>query len=232
MKSLWKNSEIPSKDALDQLVYRSRLIGLEPKLCVWGGGNTSTKRIERDHLGRKIAVVWVKGSGSDLKVSERRHFSPLRMDDLLPLLNRKQMTDEEMVELLSRSLINPRAPRPSIEALLHTFLPFSDIDHSHADSILALTNTGRGREITRSIYGDSLIWIPYVKPGFLLSKKIYEAYQKNRRAQGAILEKHGLITWGNSSKESDSVRKSCGALHSEKSKAKGTVWPRDSQDAF
>ena len=107
-----------------------------------------------------------------------------------------------MVDLLMRSLLDPKAPRPSIEALLHAFLPLEDIDHSHADSILALTNTARGRQIAKAIYGDTFIWIPYVKPGFTLSKKLYEAYQKNNRAQGAILEKHGLITWGSSSKES------------------------------
>ena len=202
MKSLWRDSEIRRKDLLDQLVYRSRLIGRETKLCVWGGGNTSTKRIERDHLGRPIRILWVKGSGSDLKASERSHFSPLRLDDLLPLLKRTQMSDEEMVELLTRSLTDPKAPRPSIEALLHAFLPFQDIDHSHADAILSITNTKRGRQIAKSIYGNKLLWIPYVKPGFSLSKKVFEAHQKNKQAIGAILEKHGLLTWGDSSKES------------------------------
>ena len=202
MKSLWRDSEIRGKDSLDQLVYRSRLIGRETKLCVWGGGNTSTKRTERDHLGRPVRVLWIKGSGSDLKASERKHFSPLRLDDLLSLLKRTKMSDEEMVELLTRSLIDPKAPRPSIEALLHAFLPFQDIDHSHADAILSITNTERGRSIAKSIYGDALVWIPYVKPGFALSKKIFEAYQKNKRSIGAVLENHGLITWGNSSTES------------------------------
>ena len=145
MKPLWKDSEIKSKDALDQLVYRSRLIGRDAELCVWGGGNTSTKRTERDHLGREVKVLWVKGSGSDLKVSERKDFAPLRLDDLLPLLKHGKMSDEEMVELVSRALMNPKAPRPSIEALLHAFLPFQDIDHSHADAVLALFTGGAGR---------------------------------------------------------------------------------------
>ena len=202
MKSFWCDSEIRTKDTLDQLVYRSRLIGRETKLCVWGGGNTSTKRIERDHLGRQVRILWVKGSGSDLKTSERKHFSPLRLDELLMLLRRTKMSDEEMVDLLTRSLIDPKAPRPSIEALLHAFLPFQDIDHSHADAILSITNTNRGRALAKSIYGNELIWIPYVKPGFQLAKQVYEAYQKIRTARGAILEHHGLLTWGNSSKES------------------------------
>jgi len=180
MQSLWKNSEIKSKDGLDQLVYRSRLIGRDAKLCVWGGGNTSTKRTERDHLGREVKVLWVKGSGSDLKVSERKDFAPLRIDDLLPLLKRDRMSDEEMVELVSRALMNPKAPRPSIEALLHAFLPFQDIDHSHADAILSVTNTKRGKQIARKIYGNELIWVPYVKPGFELSKRLFSAYQKNK----------------------------------------------------
>ncbi len=202
MKSLWHDSQIKGKNSLDQLVYRSRLLGLETKLCVWGGGNTSTKRLERNHLGQFTQVLWVKGSGSDLKVSERKHFSPLRLDDLLPLLKRKDMSDEEMVDYLMHSLMDPKAPRPSIEALLHAFLPFQDIDHSHADAILSITNTSRGREIAERIYGNELLWIPYVKPGFELSKCMFGAYQKNKSAKGAILENHGLITWGNSSKES------------------------------
>lgn len=216
MKSLWKDSEIKSKDALDQLVYRSRLIGREAGLCVWGGGNTSTKRIERDHLGRDVKVLWVKGSGSDLKAGERRDFVPLRLDDLRPLLKRTQMSDEEMVELVSRALMNPKSPRPSIETLLHAFLPFPDIDHSHADAILSVTNTRRGREIARRIYGSELIWISYVKPGFELSKRLFSACQKNsatkrsgsaaqfggKKAVGAILEHHGILTWGDSSKQS------------------------------
>jgi len=202
MKSLWKNSEAKGKNRLELLVYRSRLIGQEPNLCLWGGGNTSTKLEEVDFRGRKRLVLRVKGSGSDLKESEPHHFSPMAIEDILPVLQRDEMTDEDMVAYFEKCLLNPKAPRPSIEALLHAFIPESDIDHTHADAILSLTNTSRSRAIHREVFGEELLFIPYIKPGFLLAKKTAEAYRRNPKAKGAILEKHGLVTWGPDSKTS------------------------------
>lgn len=217
MKSHWKDSEIKSlppparwragagrqgKDRLELLVYRSRLIGSEPELCLWGGGNTSTKLEEVDFRGRKRQVLRVKGSGSDLKEAEPDHFSPMAVEDLLPVLQREEMTDEAMVAYFEKCLLNPKAPRPSIEALLHAFVPERDIDHTHADAILALTNTSRARSLIREVYGDELLFIPYIKPGFLLAKTVASAYRENPDTKGAVLEKHGLITWGPDSKTS------------------------------
>jgi len=202
MKSRWKNSEVKGKDRLELLVYRSRLIGSEPELCLWGGGNTSTKLEGIDFRGRRRTLLRVKGSGSDLKEAEPPHFSPMAVDDLLPVLDREEMSDEEMVAYFEKCLLDPKAPRPSIEALLHAFVPQTDIDHTHADAILALTNTSCSRAIIRQVYGERLLFIPYLKPGFLLAKAVAKAYQKNPNTQGAILEKHGLITWGPDSKTS------------------------------
>lgn len=202
MRSLWKDSEAKAKNRLELLVYRSRLIGSEPDLCLWGGGNTSTKWTEADFRGRNREVLRVKGSGSDLKEAEPHHFSPMALEDLLSVFDRREMTDEEMVEYFEHCLLNPKAPRPSIETLLHAFIPEPDIDHTHADAILSLTNTGRARSIARDVFGDELFFIPYVKPGFLLAKFVAEAYRKNPEAKGAVLEKHGLITWGPDSKTS------------------------------
>ncbi len=202
MKSRWNNKEVKGKSLLDLLVYRSRLIGQETNLCVWGGGNTSSKIVENDHLGKKTNVLRVKGSGSDLKICESKHFSPLRMDDVLPALQRQTMTDEEMVDYLERCLMDPKAPRPSIEALLHAFVPYQAIDHSHADAILSLTNTAKPRATCKKVFGDELIFIPYVKPGFDLAKKVGFEVKRHPKAKGAILEKHGLITWANDSKTS------------------------------
>ncbi len=201
MKNLWRDSKAP-ENRLERLVYRSRLIGNDPELCLWGGGNTSTKLEEPDFRGRKRLVLRVKGSGSDLKEAEPRHFTPMAVEDLLPVLQRKAMTDEEMVAYFEKCLLDPKAPRPSIEALLHAFVPESDIDHTHADAVLSLTNTRRAREIVREVFGDELLFIPYIKPGFLLAKVTAEAYRKNPKVKGAILEKHGLITWGPDSKTS------------------------------
>ncbi len=202
MKNRWKDSKVKGKNRLGQLVYHSRLIGQEPELCLWGGGNTSTKLEEVDFRGRKRLVLRVKGSGSDLKEAEPQHFSPMALDDLLPVLNREKMTDEEMVAYFEKCLMNPKAPRPSIEALLHAFIPEPDIDHSHADAILALTNTSRARTIIQKVFGNELLFIPYIKPGFLLAKQTAQAYRRNPKTKGAVLAKHGLVTWGPDSKTS------------------------------
>ncbi len=197
MKNLWNAREAAkARDKVDLLVYSSRLIGQEPRLCVWGGGNTSTKKVGQDHLGRTIRVLHIKGSGSDLKTSVRRDYPPVALDELLEAYKFENMTDEAMVDFVSRCLLEPKAPRPSIEVLLHAFVDQPDIHHTHADAILSITNTQRNRQIARKIFGDELLWIPYVKPGFTLAKWMGRAYQENPQAKGAILEKHGLITWG------------------------------------
>ncbi len=203
MKNLWNSKEASKcKDALDLLVYRSRLVGSEPKLCVWGGGNTSTKVVQKDHRGQSRRVLLIKGSGSDLKTSARKDYPPAALEDLLDALKFDTMTDEAMVDYVSRCLLEPKAPRPSIEVLLHAFVDQKDIDHTHADAILSITNTKHGKKIARDIYGDELIWVPYVKPGFTLAKWVAEAYQKYPDAKGLILEKHGLMTWGQDSQTS------------------------------
>ncbi len=201
MKNLWNQKEAAkAKDKLDLLVYASRLIGSEADLCVWGGGNTSTKVIQKDHRGQNRRVLLIKGSGSDLKASTRRDFPPVALDDLLDAYKRERMTDEEMVDYVARCLLEPKAPRPSIEVLLHAFVDQPDIYHTHADAILSVTNNSNARKVTREIFGDELLWIPYVKPGFTLAKWVGEAYQKNPDAKGVVLEKHGLITWSSDAK--------------------------------
>lgn len=206
MKNLWNDKEASQyKDGLDLLVYRSRLIGQSANLCVWGGGNTSTKMDWVDHRGRKVKALCIKGSGSDLKTSTRRDYPPVRLEDLQAAFQIGQMTDEEMVDYVSRCLLEPKAPRPSIEVLLHAFVDQKEIDHTHADAILAVTNTKNGKKIAQKIYGHELLWVPYVKPGFTLAKWVGEAYKKNPKAKGLILEKHGLITWGPDSKTSYSL---------------------------
>jgi len=181
---------------LEALVYRSRLIGDEDTLGVYGGGNTSLKCTQQDPLGRVEDVLWVKGSGADLKQCEARHFSPLLLAPLRELAQRRTMSDDDMVRLFERYLLDSKAPRPSIETLLHAFIPETAIDHTHADAILALANTRQGQRLVRRVLGPHLLWIPYLQPGFLLSRRILEAYQRAPTAQGAVLEKHGLLTWG------------------------------------
>jgi rhamnulose-1-phosphate aldolase/alcohol dehydrogenase len=205
MDNLWRDEEAAGLEGLDLLVYRSRLIGRNPDLVVWGGGNTSLKRLETDFRGREVRVMRIKGSGSDLKSIEPRHFPGIRLDDLEPLFKREAMPDEEMVAYLVHCLMEPGSPRPSIETLLHGFLPHPHIDHTHADAILALTNTVDGRRHVVEVFGGEAIWIPYRRPGFVLSREVAEGVRSHPKARCVVLEKHGLITWGQTAKESYSA---------------------------
>lgn len=195
IENKWSSSEAEGLSDLDVLVYQSRLVGSDPGLVVWGGGNTSIKTREIDFRGRTIDVMRVKGSGSDLKAVVPRDFPAVRMDDILPLLERESMSDEEMVAYLAQTMLDPTAPRPSIETLLHAFVPAKSVVHSHADAILALTNNTNSEELLRQTFGDELAIIPYKRPGFLLSKWVGETARKQPGIKGVILLNHGLITW-------------------------------------
>ncbi|MBI3321680.1 MAG: class II aldolase/adducin family protein, partial [Candidatus Omnitrophica bacterium] len=196
MRSRWEDRAARRLSALEALVYRSRLIGEDESLGVFGGGNTSIKCPGQDLLGRPQAILWVKGSGADLKGCQSRQFSPLPLAPLRALAARASMNDEEMVAFLERCLLDPKAPRPSIETLLHAFIPDAAVDHTHADAILSLANTRHGERLVTAVLGPEFLWIPYIQPGFALSRRVWEASRRRPSACGAVLEKHGLITWG------------------------------------
>src|SRR3989449_5458706 len=139
MNSRWDDAAVAGLSDLDLLVYASRLIGAETSLVVWGGGNTSIKTHERDHRGRDVGVLRVKGSGSDLKSIQRKDFPGVRMDDIGALLDREDMGDQEMVSYLAHGLLDAGRTRPSIETLLHGFLSAHAVIHTHADAIVSLT---------------------------------------------------------------------------------------------
>ena len=187
---------------IEQIVQQSRLVGMEEDLVLWGGGNNSIKSRSTDLLGRPVDVMYIKSSGSDMKTIVPKQFPAVRLDYIAPLRTRNEdMTDQEMVDYLARCLIDPSSARPSIETLLHAFLPAAAVLHTHADAILALTNN-RGREKTvRECFGDSVITVPYRRPGFRLSRDVADAFDRAPSASGLILMNHGLITWGASIKE-------------------------------
>ncbi|HYB69870.1 MAG TPA: bifunctional rhamnulose-1-phosphate aldolase/short-chain dehydrogenase [Candidatus Bathyarchaeia archaeon] len=201
MNSRWSDADAQGKNDLDLLVYASRLIGAESTLVVWGGGNTSVKRDERDHRGRPTHVLRVKGSGSDLKSIQPKDFPGVRMEDVLALLERADMGDQEMVDYLAHALQEPASPRPSIETLLHGFLPAAAVIHTHADAVVSLTNNDRSREVLREVYGDEVVALPYRRPGFLISREVAQVFAAHPRARAILLEKHGTICWGGSVKE-------------------------------
>lgn len=197
---LWDAANAPQqKDGLDSLVYRSNLIGSDRRVCNWGGGNTSTKTKITDFRGQEIEVMYVKGSGSDLATMKAQHFTGLKLDDIAPLFERDSMSDEDMVAYLAHCMVDSKHPRASIETLLHAFLPFPHVDHTHPDAIISICCADNGKEIAKEIYGDRFVWVPYVRPGFTLSKMIAEGVRANPKAELVLMEKHGLVTWGDTS---------------------------------
>ncbi|NGQ96718.1 bifunctional aldolase/short-chain dehydrogenase [Brevibacillus sp. SYP-B805] len=198
--SLWDRSTAARlQGGLDELVYRSNLLGTDRRVCNWGGGNTSMKTVETDFRGREVEVMWVKGSGSDLATMKAGNFTCLRLDDIRPLYERDAMTDEEMVAYLSHCMMDSKQPRASIETLLHAFLPFPHVDHTHPDAIISICCADNGKEVAAEIFGDRFVWVPYVRPGFTLSKMIAEGVRQNPAAELVLMEKHGLVTWGETS---------------------------------
>ncbi|MGI8549416.1 MAG: bifunctional rhamnulose-1-phosphate aldolase/short-chain dehydrogenase [Dehalococcoidia bacterium] len=198
MRNRWSDSEAAPLSGIELLVYMSRLVGADPALVLWGGGNTSMKREEVDFRNQAAPVLRVKGSGSDLKSVAIRDFPGVRLEDVLPLLNRDSMTDEEMVSYLAHTLMDTDSPRPSIETLLHAFLPALTVLHSHADAIVALSNTAGGADVVRRALGESVALVGYRRPGFLLSKEVAGSAASSGRIQGIVLMNHGLVTWGES----------------------------------
>ncbi len=181
---------------LGQLVARSRKLGADRTICNWGGGNTSVKSEEVDFRGRRVRLLWVKGSGSDLATVTEASFTGLYLDDVEPLLEREQMSDSEMVTYLAHCFYEPSHPRPSIETLLHAFLPFPHIDHTHADATNYFACAQDGEQLARDCFGNGLLWIPYRRPGFGLAREVALALRAQPHAKLVILAKHGLITWG------------------------------------
>jgi rhamnulose-1-phosphate aldolase/alcohol dehydrogenase len=186
-----------AQDALAELVEYSRRLGSDSTLVLSGGGNTSVKAETTDITGERVSTLFIKGSGSDLAFAKPGDFTPMRLDALLPLRNRDDMSDEEMVDYLARCKLDPSAPRPSIETLLHAFLPHTSVFHSHADAILSLINSPKPIVTLRDVFKDTVAPVPYRRPGFLLSKEVaYAASGKSIKA--VVLLNHGLVTWGGS----------------------------------
>src|SRR5256886_8167872 len=196
MKGCEAMKDISTSTTLAQLVVRSRKLGADRSICNWGGGNTSAKADEVDFRGRPARILWVKGSGSDLATVTEASFTGLYLDDILPLLERERMSDAEMVDYLAHCFYEPGRPRPSIETLLHGFLPFTHVDHTHADATNYFACAADGEELARDCFGDALIWIPYRRPGFGLAREVALALRANPHAQLVVQAKHGLITWG------------------------------------
>jgi rhamnulose-1-phosphate aldolase/alcohol dehydrogenase len=201
-QNLWDASKAEGRSELEALAYRSNLFGRDRAVANFGGGNTSTKARERDHAGREIDVLWVKGSGTDLATIKAEQFTGLKLDEVLPLEQRDEMSDEEMVAYLASCQLRPDMPRGSIETLLHAFVPYAHVDHTHPDAINMICCAVEGEELAAGCFGEEAVWIPYIRPGFTLSKQVGEAVKNNPNARFVLLAKHGLVTWGEAHEES------------------------------
>ncbi len=205
MKSLWNDREAAQyKGELAQRVYTSRLLGRDPSLVLHGGGNTSVKIREKNLLGEEEDILYVKGSGWDLATIEEAGFSPVRMGHLLGLAKLQSLSDPQMVNELKTHMTRASAPSPSVETILHATLPYKYVDHTHADAVVAVTNTANGLARVQEIYGDKVVTIPYVMPGFDLARFCAEKFAAEAGEQtiGMLLMNHGMFSFGETAEES------------------------------
>ena len=205
MQSLWNDADAARFEGeLGARVYTSRLLGSDASLVLHGGGNTSVKLTERDLFGESSDVLYVKGSGTSLATIDASGFTPVELRALLRLADLETLTDGEMVRRLRLATLDPAAPMPSVEAILHAVLPFRFVDHTHPDALLSVMNTPSGRRRIEELYGDETVVIPYVMPGFLLARRcaLELAAGLAPRTTGVVLMHHGLVTFGETARES------------------------------
>ncbi|MEA2922514.1 MAG: hypothetical protein QOF07_2477 [Bradyrhizobium sp.] len=182
-------------------VYTTRLLGQDPRLVLHGGGNTSVKTRRADLNGEDVDVLCVKGSGWDMGSIEPAGLPAVRLAPLLKLRARDTLSDEEMVRLQRANLIDPAAPNPSVETLLHAFIPHKFVDHTHSTAVLALTDQPDGEALCREVYGARVGYVPYVMPGFGLAKAAAQVFDADPSVEGLVLVKHGIFSFGGDARE-------------------------------
>ncbi len=206
----WDDARAASLDPVERLVYRSNILGDDQRITNTGGGNTSSKILMTDPLtGEQVDVMWVKGSGGDLRTSKRENFASLYMDKLIALQSIYNAADvrgvktpieDQMVGMYLHCVynLNPRAS--SIDTPLHAFVPFRHVDHTHPNAVIAIAACDDGPALTHEIYGDDVVWLDWQRPGFELGLALQQAVAANPGIQGVILGGHGLINWADDDK--------------------------------
>lgn len=205
MKNLWDAAEAGKcRSDLELRVYSSRLLGRDDTLVLHGGGNTSVKVRQRNVIGEEEEILYVKGSGWDLETIEVNGFTPVRMAHLLKLAQLEELSDPQMVNELAAQVTRASAPAPSVETILHAVIPHKFVDHTHADALLSITNTDDGEARIREIYGDAVVIVPYVMPGFELAKVCARKFEAEAKPStiGIVLLKHGIFSFGATAEES------------------------------
>ena len=207
----WKSADAVTPNSVDELIHRSNCLGTDQRITNTGGGNTSSKIMEKDPMtGEDVEVLWVKGSGGDLRTSKRENFSSLYQSKLIGLQKvyagradkgLKSQAEDDMVAMFSHCTFNLN-PRPSsIDTPLHSFIPHAHVDHTHPNAAISVAASARCIEVTKEIYGDEVVHIPWMRPGFELGLAMQEACKSNPQAKGFIMGQHGLINWGKTGRE-------------------------------
>ena len=189
---------------LDLRIYTSRLLGADPALVLHGGGNTSVKIVAQNLFGDNETILYIKGSGHDLGTIDRRGFAPCRIEPLVRMGQLAELSDAAMVNAMRCALTDSSAPTPSVEAILHAIIPYTYVDHTHADAVLTILDTPRASEYIHQLYGDKFLVVPYVMPGFALARHCAQqlASQLQPHHEGLILLNHGIFTWGDDARTS------------------------------
>lgn len=206
MKSSWNDAEaaLLNGDLLKLRVYTSRLLGSEEDLVLHGGGNTSVKAKAVNIFGEEEDIIYVKGSGWDLATIEEAGFAPVKLKALQQMAELDAMSDQEMVRQQRMAMTNPAAPTPSVEAILHAIIPFAFVDHTHTDAVVTITNTPGGEEKIREIYGEDMLVVPYIMPGFVLAREVYRLTRQINwdKLTGIILLNHGVFSFDDDARKS------------------------------
>jgi rhamnulose-1-phosphate aldolase/alcohol dehydrogenase len=211
MQSKWSDAE--AKDFVSRYApkgvnadlavrtYTTRLLGSDPRLVLHGGGNTSVKTVVKDQLGEDVEVICIKGSGWDMGVIEPAGLPAVRLEPLRKLRKLDKLSDEDMVNYQRINLLDSTAPNPSVETLLHAFLPHKFIDHVHSTAVLALTDQPDNKALVQEVYGDRVAYVPYTIPGFALAKSVADVFDKNPDVEGLVLLQHGIFTVGDTAEQ-------------------------------
>ena len=205
MNSLWNDAEAAGYAGdLGLRVYTSRLLGQESSLVLHGGGNTSMKGSSTNIFGEERPALYVKGSGWDLRTIEAPGFSPTCLATLERMAGLASLSDTDMARELKSALLDPAAPAPSVEAILHAIIPFKYVDHTHADAVVAISNSPDGETLLAELYGENWLILPYVMPGFVLAQQVYAATRDLdwNSLTGIILLHHGVFTFADDARES------------------------------
>jgi rhamnulose-1-phosphate aldolase/alcohol dehydrogenase len=200
-RDLWNDAEAQERNDLEGLVYRSDLLGHDHCLVDSCAGNTSAKLMELDHTSRPVEVLWIQCPGTAMSGITRQGFAGLRLAEVVALSGRNEVSDAELVDHLAHCAHTLDRPRPSVETLLHAVIPAKHADHTHPDAVVGLASTASGRELCQALWGGKAIWVDYMRPGFALGQGVSEAIRAHPQARVLVMGKHGMVTWGDTSRE-------------------------------